>query len=95
MTNDGTRDHTYILTTMSEMTPFDTMILLKGIAEAGGDTDVDEAGAQTLKWAVGIQDRAYLSGPILLSDGGVPTRLTESTMPTGAILVFSDPKEKE
>ena len=85
LTEGGASEKLYLWSTVSPISQFDTMVVVETI------TDRLE---MSIKWAVGLQDRAFLSGPLIFSGDGSedrrPLRLAATDKPTGALLVFFD-----
>ncbi len=71
----------YLWSTVSPISRFDTMVMVDAIA---GNLE------KSIEWAVGLQDRAFLSGPLIFSKDGRPLRLAATNKRTGALLVFFD-----
>ena len=71
----------FLLTTLANVSPFDAMVLVPRIMK---EIEVEP----NIKWAVGLQDGQFLSGPVLFLDDKTPLRLGPTHLPTGALLIF-------
>lgn len=76
---------TVLLSTITDISAFDTMVLVDAIADQLFD-------GSAVRWAVGLVDDESLLGPVLLTPGRTPLRLTQTNLPTAAILVFDWPE---
>lgn len=69
----------FLLTTISDIGAFDAMVMIHAL--------VDELGGETkLRWAVGMQDDSFLSGPIILRNDHV-YRHSDIDIPVAGILI--------
>ena len=82
LTKGKASEKLYLWSTVSPISQFDTMVMVEFIAK-----DLDGS----IEWAVGLQDRAFLSGPLIFSKDGSQLRLAATNKRTGALLAFFDP----
>ncbi len=75
---------TVLISTLTDISAFDTMVLIDAVAAQLFD-------GSAVRWAAGLVDDESLLGPIILSPGEPPLRLTQTNRPAGAILIFDWP----
>ena len=75
----------YLWAPVSEITAFDTMVLLHKVQSRMREESADVRG---IAWAVGLVDGKSLSGPIAIVDG-VPIVLSDTGGATGGVVHFS------
>lgn len=84
LNQDGTKTY-FIMSTISSISSFDTMVLIEKTASKLSLRDSNED--PHLLWSVGLQDDRFLSGPVLV-DGAHMVRLTDTDKPTGALILL-------
>ncbi len=77
---NGEESRTFIVSTISALSPFDIMVYIDALKDAI-DPDAE------ISWAIGVQGEEYLSGPVFV-DGDRVSRLTLTNRITGALLVI-------